>query len=382
MIQEATCHICGSQKKSVFNSFEYMGRATSDCKPWPSGGKLFICRSCGMVQKVVDRFWEQEIESIYADYELFHQSVGNVEQLVFDSHTGVAVPRTVAIINFVLNQLKGFEPQNVIDVGCGVGNTLKSLSKFFSTAKLFGFEPHLRDKDGLLRLPFISDVYTDMQQCRGYKFQLMTMIHVLEHIARPVSVLQDLSSYLSKDSYLIIAVPDYTNNPFDLIIADHVSHFSLDTLEYLLNISGFGVEFISNQVINKEIVAICKPAMVSSARNAKYAEKLVKSQLSWMSSVIDKASHIASCKQQFGVFGTSIAASWLYGQMRDKVDFFVDEAPERTGRNFHGKPVFSPDEIPSGSHTYVCLQPSVAPKVVERLSDPRYILEYTPDYEA
>ena len=62
----------------------------------------------------------------------------------------------------------------------------------------------------------------------------MTMIHVLEHIESPFEFLEKLKTHINYDGHLIIAVPDYITNPFDLIIADHASHFSLNTLQNLL----------------------------------------------------------------------------------------------------------------------------------------------------
>ena len=40
--------------KSVFR------RITSDCRPWPAGGRLCACQGCGSVQKLVDDAWNRE----------------------------------------------------------------------------------------------------------------------------------------------------------------------------------------------------------------------------------------------------------------------------------------------------------------------------------
>jgi len=379
------CHLCLSNNVILFDSFANIDRAASDCKPWPKGGKLCICTACCTVQKVIDSSWRAEVSEIYANYELYHQATDEREQPVFNSITGTSTPRSVAVLEYA-QQVVGLKSDSkVIDIGCGVGNMLKSLSRMLTTAELYGFEPNVHKKQVLEQIENVAGIYTEMSQLKNIQFDLLTMIHVLEHIDSPMQVLEKLKNNITPDGYLLIAVPDYTTNPFDLIITDHASHFSLETLHNLLLNSGLEVIDISNTIINKEIVAVCKvPAQArqSAATMIRpiYNQDLVQKQLDWMRTIIDNARDTAESNRPFGIFGTSIAANWMYGALSDVVDYFVDEDQDRVDKLYHQKPVYSASKIPNGSHTYVCLQPNVVGNVMKRFSSSGYCLYATPDF--
>jgi hypothetical protein len=57
---------------------------------------------------------------------------------------------------------------------------------------------------------------------------------------------------------------------------------------------------------------------------------------------------------------------WLYGALRDKVSFFVDEDASRVGNAFEGVPILSPEKAPAGSTVFVPLHPDVARRVAGR----------------
>ena len=69
-----------------------------------------------------------------------------------------------------------------------------------------------------------------------------------------------------------------------------------------------------------------------------------------------------------GIWGTAIAATWLYSVMNQEVDFFVDEDPNRIGQTHLGRPVYSPEQVPAESHVFIALTPEIATKIVNRWS--------------
>ena len=87
--------------------------------------------------------------------------------------------------------------------------------------------------------------------------------------------------------------------------------------------------------------------------------------LEYLQSLLDLANSISG---SIGIFGTSIAGTWLAESVQDKVTFFVDEDPNRIGRHHLHKPIVSPDELASGAKVLVPLPPEIAIKVANRLS--------------
>ena len=83
---------------------------------------------------------------------------------------------------------------------------------------------------------------------------------------------------------------------------------------------------------------------------------------------LDDATSCAARSQVFGIFGTSIAATWLAGSLDDKVSFFVDEDPSCQGREHLGRPVFAPHQVPHGAQVFLALVPKIAANVATRLT--------------
>jgi len=80
----------------------------------------------------------------------------------------------------------------------------------------------------------------------------------------------------------------------------------------------------------------------------------------------------------FGLFGSSIAATWLAQQVDFATDFFVDEDPNRQGQIFTGRRVLSPSEAPAGSVVFVGVGGDVAGQVARRLSQDRASVTWIP----
>jgi hypothetical protein len=82
----------------------------------------------------------------------------------------------------------------------------------------------------------------------------------------------------------------------------------------------------------------------------------------------ETAHHSAvGASQLFGLFGTSIAATFLTGGLGAAVDFFVDEDPNRQGKTWCKRPIYAPSQVPSGSHVMIGLAPVVAERILARM---------------
>jgi hypothetical protein len=95
-------------------------------------------------------------------------------------------------------------------------------------------------------------------------------------------------------------------------------------------------------------------------------------------SVIEHAQAVANQSKNFGIFGTSIASTWLFNEIGCSVNFFVDEDTNRIGRHYLGLPVLHPSEVPAESDVYVGLAPIVSNNVVYRLQSTGAIYHEVP----
>jgi hypothetical protein len=74
-----------------------------------------------------------------------------------------------------------------------------------------------------------------------------------------------------------------------------------------------------------------------------------------------------------GIFGSSIAATWLASELGGGVNFFVDEDVDRVGYLHMGIPIVSIDDVPDNTPVLMPLRPDDAERVADRLNTDRKI---------
>ena len=200
-------------------------------------------------------------------------------------------------------------------------------------------------------------------------FDAISLIHVLEHIDGPRQFLEQVKEKLKPGGWLIIQLPYYVENPFELFVADHSTHFDCPTIRALVSDAGFRLEVVETGWVTKEISLVARNLPPAGDLPAE-SVPLVPPMLGWLGSVIAQATSVASQSPRFGLFGTAIAATWLFSELAGKVAFFVDEEPARVGKELFGLPIYAPSAVPADSDVYVGLAPKIARNVCLRLHTP------------
>jgi hypothetical protein len=366
------CLVCESVALSKVEGFAALPRITSDCRPFPAGGELSVCAECGTVQKQPSPVWLGEIHDIYANYASYYQSGGD-EQIVFDRESRRPRRRSDVLMEKLAAgdtlPVKGF----ALDIGCGNGVTLTSMSHVFPQWRLSGYElgdstlPKLSTIQGFERL------YTASLSSIEQKFDLVTMIHSLEHFPSPKEILDHLRNIVGT-GLLFIEVCNVVQNPFDIVVADHVIHFSHSSLCRLLRNSGFSVARAATDWVPKEISLLARRALAtsdfadSSRSSGSDVLKDITAYVKWLQDLTTLAHNIAMGRRPMAIFGTSIAATWLGSQLEGLISFFVDEDESRVGRTHLGRPIIRPADVPNNSVVYLALAPTVAEFIARKLS--------------
>ena len=91
--------------------------------------------------------------------------------------------------------------------------------------------------------------------------------------------------------------------------------------------------------------------------------------VTWLGHLAGNAIKVSQRGRPFGLFGTSIAATWLATQMGDRIDFFVEEDESRVGKQHLGRPIVRPDDAPASSTVFLALAPRTASMIAGRLAD-------------
>jgi SAM-dependent methyltransferase len=363
-VDTLACRICEAGRLEPIAGFEALPRVTSDCKPWPAGGKLACCDACGAVQKIADATWFAEIKHIYGAYQIYSLSDG-AEQVIFTD--GVAQPRSRTLVDFVVRHAKNAEAGKLIDIGCGNGAALRNFSGALPEWQLYGSELSGAARASLATLPNFVDLFTGPIEWIGERFDMVTMIHSLEHMPDPLATLRGACQLLGEGGALFVEVPNVATSMFDLLVADHLLHFSPAHLGYLAARAGFSVDTLLDDLLPKEITLLARRGDAVPQRPDPIASRrLVEANVAWLAAVVRRAAESARGAHRFGLFGTAISGMWLYGAMKDQVSFFVDEDVTRIGRSCDGRPILAPAQVPAGSTVFVPLIPIVARQVVQR----------------
>jgi hypothetical protein len=171
---------------------------------------------------------------------------------------------------------------------------------------------------------------------------------------------------------VFVEVPNNAQTPYDLLIADHMTHFTPDTLGYAASLAGYRHVVLSDAVLPKELTWVGSRENVGTAAVVKpdpaKGIALVEEHLSTILAQMNQAKSLADGNSAFGVFGTSISATWLSNVLGERIAFYVDEDPGRIGASHMGKPVLAPADVPQGSDVFLPLIPRIADAVAGRLT--------------
>ncbi len=363
----ATCHACGASDLVQIDSFETMPQVTSDCKPWPAGARMHRCPTCGLLQKSIDARWTADVAKIYGDYAIYVQS-GGAEQVIFVEGPDRPIARSAFVVAELQRRSMIPPTGRLLDVGCGNGALLRAFSDAAPGWLMVGTELDGRNRAVIEAVQGVEQLHVGPVSTVAGSLDVVTMMHVLEHVVSPEDVLADIRDRLEPGGILVINVPIYLDNPFDLVVADHASHFDLSSLTTLLRRAGFEVELLPD-TIPKEIVMVAKinvggASAPSESHDGEHEDPALP-RLDWLHA-LKYGFALQAQRRPAGIFGSAIAATWTFGALGSEIDFFVDEDPLRAKHQHLGRPIVTPAEIPAGSRVMVPIAPALAAAIAQR----------------
>ncbi|MBI2820854.1 MAG: class I SAM-dependent methyltransferase [Acidobacteria bacterium] len=175
-----------------------------------------------------------------------------------DTPSSASIAACARLINAFLLQQKrrkidvAHPKGRLLDFGCGSADLLGELQKNGWDA--YGVEPSI---DVFKTLPpsLAGRVEKSLQPFveRKARFDVITMWHVLEHLADPTDTLDQIRGLLDRDDLLLVAVPNFASweagwagrRWFHLDMPRHLYHYTPQTLSSLLSRCGFRIEHIS-----------------------------------------------------------------------------------------------------------------------------------------
>jgi hypothetical protein len=160
-------------------------------------------------------------------------------------------------------------------------------------------------------------------------------------------------------------VPNLFANTADLVVADHVNHFSECSLHRLLTDTGFAVREIDDTAHNSAWVVVAEKSDANGTPPV-------------INSVADEVTAMAEYWNEFGnrvrdfeksndgevvIYGSGFYGTFIHSSLErpEAVACFLDQNPHRQKQTLLGKPILAPEALPETvRRLYVGLNPRVA----------------------
>ena len=232
----APCCVCGSSQRTI----RFAETPQTVREPGPYGGHYQInrCNGCGLIYSS-PIFDEQEVKDLYTGYSEANVAEGEVANV-----------RATMRGYYALGRAFVPQKQRALDIGCDIGLMLDVLRED-GFAELDGLEPVARVRAraaALVPAATISGTfYEDAEFPKNY-FDMVTLIHVLDHMIRPDRALGRVYGDLRPGGICIAVVHDIESPlarlmgaRFPILNYFHHYFFSKKTLRKLFAARGFEI---------------------------------------------------------------------------------------------------------------------------------------------
>lgn len=335
--------------------------------------RVYICESCGHMQSAdlpdVQKFYDTE-------YQISLTSEDS-DQL-YDVLDGKPVYRTQHQAELVLSLVNLPEGGAVLDYGAA-----KARSHYRLWEKRPDISPYVFDvsEDYRFYWNWVSQgnqaTYSVPEEW-NHRFDLITAHFVLEHVRNPMSVFKDLSRLMSPTGRIFFTVPDVVRNPADMIVVDHLNHFTETSLRAALEKAGLKMESIDATRLRGAYIIVAslkdereQTGLPSKADISTQLDSLKNCVTSWHTAerLITEAKE-RSVGRKAAIYGAGVYGTFVFSRLQPSEDVvcFLDRNPHVYGRNHLGLPILSPDELPDDvSVLYVALNPAIARDAIRSL---------------
>jgi SAM-dependent methyltransferase len=371
--QMMRCRICESPVSILFESPSEIALLSS-ATPIVGSTVVDLCRACGHAQTRpvmnVRNYYESE-------YQFRIRSED--EDDLYDRIGETNVYRSGQQAHLVATSFDLQRPLKVLDYGCGKGRSLKLLVEHHPL-----LEPYVFDVSESYRQFWNSFVPAERQATTLIptdwhdRMDLVLSFFALEHVEAPSDFVATLRRLLRPGGQAFVVIPNVLTNVSDLVVVDHINHFSVTSLSHLFSCAGFvdlrvDVESYRGAfVVSATRSADDDPFPKNSVPEQIGLEKILALGTYWRDIVenIAATEKTRPATEKSAIYGSGIYGLFIATALPDRTRTlcFLDQNPWRQGLSLIGIPVLAPDELSDEIRfIYVGLNPVLASKAIAQV---------------
>ncbi|MFP6902771.1 MAG: class I SAM-dependent methyltransferase [Verrucomicrobiia bacterium] len=373
------CNICDEPLGAPVYESARPVSITSLCQVLDGPTRVWHCENCGHTQTAP----LPALEKFYAeDYHILTASED--EDQLYAVREGRKIFRTEHQITTLLAKLDLSTNAQVLDYGCGKAATLKVLH-----GRRDDLAPYVFDVGEQYRDFWNAFVPTENQAVNEVptewagRCDAVISFFALEHVAAPKAFVAEAHRLLRDGGTFYFLVPNLFANTADLVVADHVNHFSEGSLHRLLTDAGFAVREIDGTAHNSAWVVVAEKSDLDGI-------------VPVTNSVADAVNSMADYWREFGsrvrefekanggevaIYGSGFYGTFIHSSLErpEAVACFLDQNPHRQKQTLLEKPILAPEALPETvRRLYVGLNPRVAREAMAALKWPQELEVFFP----
>lgn len=334
--------------------------------------EVYFCEECGHLQT-------KEIQNIDEYYDKQYKILIDSEDE--DQLYKIEDDRKIYRYDFqaetVLSKLSFSENANLLEYGAAKGATIRRVLE-----KRQDLSGHVFDVSEMY-VPFWDEfirknnqaTYTTPDKWSG-SMDYVISFYVLEHVASLDQVMQDIWNLLKVGGQLYFIVPDTYENIADFVVADHVNHFSKQSIIRLMSKFGFNDVSVDQSTHDSAFIVTgskspLKPDIPLSdgIRTLKSEAETIASFWQNIAEKINRFEH-SNGSSNSAIYGAGFYGTFILSHMEipNNICCFVDQNRHLQGKRILDIPIVAPEDIPSEIDTlYVGLNPKHAKNIISGL---------------
>lgn len=339
--------------------------------------RVYFCSQCGHVQSAeienIDDYYDRDYDILVASED---------EDQIYEIKEGHTIYRTAHQVSTLIEKNLLDLDARVLDYGCAKSSTMRALQE-----RNIGVRPYLFDVSDRY-IPFWEKFLTRDRWATYYlpaewsgHFDMVTSFFSLEHMAKPQDALSNIHRVLKDSGVLYGIVPYVFTNTADMIVVDHVNHFTEISLRYLLETQGFGCIEIDTTSHKGALVFSAKKRSerklaenYPSQRDLESTQKeAVQVSTFWATAADRIRAFEATIRpgKRVAIYGAGFYGMFIATCLRhvDMIECVIDQNAFLQGKVINGMNIVSPIGIPAEISTIlVGLNPAHARTVIGDIS--------------